>query len=206
MKSLPLAALALGSAVILAVPAVAETVSTAQQSTSATQTMSPGYGPMGRGMGMGGGMMGRRGMSRGGSCGGMGIMGGMTMMRYPDGALAFLKAELKIKDSQAGKWKAFAHAARTSAASTREMWQKQWRQGWRGTLPQRLERREHMMAFRLETMRTVSAALVPLYNSLDAGQKRTADTLFMSCGGMGHGMGMGMGGGMGWRWQGGANQ
>lgn len=196
MKAPVIATLALGAALIVAAPAAAQTTSTSEQSTPTAQQAPPGPGP-GRGWGMrrgmGPGMMRGRGMGRGycaGGMGGMGMGGGMAMMRYPDGTLAFLKAELKIKDSQSKQWNAFAHALRSSADAMQKMRAQHWSnrpqtlKGW-------LQRREDGAAMRLETMRHMSKALIPLYDSLDATQKKTADALFMPCSRAGMRRGMG---------------
>lgn len=188
------AALTLGAALLVAAPAMAQTSTTKSTSTTA-QPMPPGpgmgYGRMGRGMGPG--MMGMRGRGCHGwrGMGGMGIGRGMGMMRYPDGALAFLKAELKIKKSQSKQWDAFAHALRSSADAMQKMRAEHWKTRQPQTLKAWLERREQGAAMRLETMRHMSKALLPLYDSLDASQKKTADGLFMPCSRQGMGRGPG---------------
>jgi hypothetical protein len=118
--------------------------------------------------------------------------GMMTMMRYPDGTLAFLKTELKIKDSQTKQWNAFAHALRSTSDAAQKMRAQHWSADRPQTLKAMLERRETRAAMHLESMRTMSAALIPLYDSLDAQQKQTANGLFMPCRRMGAGMGRGM--------------
>lgn len=196
MKMPLIATLALGTALIVAAPASAQTSSTASSSQTTTQQQmppGPGYGRMGRGMGPG--MMGRRGMRHGGCHGmrgmGMGMGRGMGMMRYPDGTLAFLKAELKIKASQSKQWDAFVHALRSSADAMQKMRAEHWKTRRPQTLKAWLDRREQRAAMRLETMRHMTKALLPLYDSLDASQKQTADGLFMPCGRQSMGRGMG---------------
>jgi hypothetical protein len=185
------AALALGMALTVAVPAGAQT--TTQQTQPAARQKMPigpgmGYGRMTRGMGPG--MMHGRGRCRGGMMGMDGGMGrGMAMMRHPDGTLAFLKAELKITHKQMRKWNAFARTMRKSATSMRKMWTAHMANRPPQSLPAWLDNHEAMMASRLESLRTMKSALVPLYNALDASQKKTADSLFMRCHGMGRGWG-----------------
>lgn len=186
------ATLALGVPLALSVPAHSQT-NDQPQKPAATQPAptGPGYGRMGYGRGM----MGGRGM-RGSNCyGGMrgfGMMGGgMGMMRYPDGTLAFLKAELKIKDSQSKQWGSFAHALHISAETMQKMRAQHWATRQPRTLKVWLQYREEGAAMRLEIVRHMSKALIQLYDSLDASQKKMADGLFMPCSGRGMGRGMG---------------
>ena len=194
MKISLIAPLALGAALFVTAPANAQTSPTNEQSTPSAQQMPPGPGSArGMGPGMRRGMMRGRGMGQGhcNSMGGMGMGGGMAMMRYPDGTLAFLKTELKIKDSQSKQWDAFAHALRISAEATQKMRAQHWANRQPLSLKAWLQRREDGAAMRLEMMRHMSKALIPLYDSLDATQKKTADTLFMPCSSREMGRGMG---------------
>lgn len=183
-RLIPLAlSLALGAAT-LALPAAAQSQQT---------PTGPGYGRMGYGMGPGmmgnmygrggadgcDGMMGGAGMMGGG----FGMMGGYGMMRYPDGALAFLKTVLKITPAQTDAWNKVAQTMRTNMEAMQKLWMAQTPATQ--TLPAALDRREAMLDARVKAFRDMKVALVPLYDSFDAQQKQTADTLFLPCRGRG---------------------
>lgn len=180
------AALALG----LSAPSFAEdsphtAIAQAQTApTTPTRPMQPGMGQGGPGMmgqrgTMGPGMMGQGMMDQGGMPGVMPMTGMMQMMRsgeHIEGRLAFLKAELKITDSQEKAWSDFADAARKAAATTQgaHMGMRQM-SGAAGdvTLPQLLDRHQGNLEARLEATRAMKAALDPLYAALDEQQKQT---------------------------------
>lgn len=189
-RLIPLAAsLALGAAVALVTPALAQDNKAQQTQPSAAQQMpmAPGMGPGRMGRGPGSGMMQGQG---GGACsGGMGAMMGMGrgagMMSHPDGSLAFLKAELKITAKQAGAWDKFASAMRSSAASMRATMHSNMAGGPPATFAEHLSRHEAMMTARLSSLRSTKDALLPLYNALDASQKQKLDGMMMPCRGRG---------------------
>jgi len=189
------ATLALGAVLAFAVPTDAQT--TTQQTQPAARQQMPMHPGMRRdriARSMGPGMMHGRGRCRSGMMGMGGGMGrGMAMMRHPDGTLAFLKAELKITHTQMRKWNAFARTMRENAASMRKMRAAHMANRPPQSLPAWLDSHEAMMASGLESLRAMKSALVPLYNALDANQKKTADSLFMPCHDMGHGWGRGSG-------------
>jgi len=183
------AALALG----LSAPSFAEESHHPSQ-TQAQPAQTPPSRPMQPGMGQGGpGMMGQRGMmgqgwmmgqgmmDQGGMPGMMPMMGMMQMMRggeHIEGRLAFLKAELKITDSQEKVWNDFADAARKAAAKTQDTHMGMRMRQMSGaagdvTLPQLLDRHEENLEARLEATRAMKSALGPLYATLDEQQKQT---------------------------------
>ena len=149
------------------------------------QTMGPG---MGRGPGMGQGM-------------GPGMMGyGMNpamMESHVEGRIAFLHAELKITPAQTKPWDAYADALRASAKDMTGMQTTMMTMMTATALPERLDAAESMMAERLDALKKIKAATLPLYAAFSAEQKATADQLLPAMGMGGMGMGM-MGGGMGW--------
>lgn len=101
--------LALAGTLVAAAPALAQGTSGGQ---SGTQTYGMGPWMMGGGWGMGPGMM-------GGMYGGRGM--GM-LARYPDGYVAFLKAELGITRKQEGAFDAFARVLKTKASALAPGW------------------------------------------------------------------------------------
>lgn len=128
------------------------------------------YGPMGPGMmgyvGMGPWMMGRYGA-------GVPMCGAMA--GHIDGRLAYIKAELKITDKQEPLWNAYADAARGSgnimlARCTTMM-------SGAGSVTDRLDQNEQLMAAQLDAVRAINKALKPLYAALDDGQKQRADQI-----------------------------
>jgi hypothetical protein len=127
---------------------------------------------------------------------------GMAMIDHIEGRIAFLRAELKITDAQAGAWDAFAAALRTNAkalAAVREPMMGQMKMGQAGmgagqpqtpmmsaqTLTQRLDAQEHWQAARLEGTRAIKTAFVKLNEVLSPEQKKAADELLPSNMGMG---------------------
>ncbi len=126
------------------------------------------------------GMMGQGGM--------MPMMG--MMADHVEGRVAFLKTELKITDSQASQWNAFADALRANAqrmgAMRNTMMQGGMMSGASVTAPDRLDRMEKMMTTMSEAMKATKAALTPLYAVLTDEQKRSADQLIHGPMGMGH--------------------
>lgn len=141
------------------------------------QGMMQGYEMRGPMMGgMDGHMMGQ----------GYGHMMGSMMEGGPathiEGRLAFLKTELAIKGGQEDAWNAYAGAMRSSANSMQQMHDVMMSGDWPTSFPERIERHEKMMFARLESIRTLRKAAVPLYEALDGQQKQVADRI----------MGMGM--------------
>jgi hypothetical protein len=137
--------------------------------------------------GMQGGMM-------GGSDSGMPMMGMMRMMmggdgmagmqmmaQHVEGRIAFLKTELKITDPQLPLWNAFAQAMRDNATT---MQGAMIGMGQGSALPDKLAGREKMLTSRLEVVRKLKAAADPLYATLSADQKKTADEVMVGPMGM----------------------
>ena len=132
------------------------------------------------GMPMMGGMM--CGMMQGGMAGmGQGSGGGMPMMAgRTEGRIAFLKAELKITDTQLALWNAVADAIRTNAKSAIPMMDTMNK----ASLPERLAAREKSLTAQAEASRKVKGAVDLLYAALSDEQKKTADEILMSAMGM----------------------
>lgn len=181
-------------------------------------------GGMGGGMmgGMGGGMMG--GMNQGGSGGGMsgmnhggsgGGMGGMMQhmlcgfTEHLDGRLAYMKAELKLTDSQTGAWSNFADAWRELAqkANAKCASMDDRMDHAKPHVLHKLDMMESHMSTHLDIIRAQRAAIETLFNALSEDQKKVAGEVLSSImkvggsmmggggmmGGMNHG---GSGGGM----------
>ena len=131
-----------------------------------------------------------------GSSGNMPMMGMMQMMMgqngmagHVEGRIAFLKAELKITDAQQPLWSAVADAIRANAKDMAAMPAGMGMMGGSANLPGRLATHEKAMAAHLDGLRKLRTAFDPLYASLSADQKKTADSLMIGPMGV---MGMGM--------------
>jgi hypothetical protein len=182
MNHKPSLAVAAVVAGLLASPALAQSTGHAPAKTEAAHDahaapggVTPGSGGMpmmGQGMMD---MMGRDGMS------GMGAM----MASHVEGRIAFLKTELKITEPQQKLWDAVADAMRTNARGMGGMPGGMAMTGSAATLPDNLATREKTMAAHLEQLRTLKAAVAPLYAALGDEQKKTADELMSGPMGMG---------------------
>jgi hypothetical protein len=126
--------------------------------------MQPGH------MGMGGDMGRMMPMMHGG------MMGG-TPTRFVEGRLAFLKTELKVTPAQEPQWTKFADAYRSVAQSTKGMDSHMGMMGGDAPLPERLTLYEQHLTARIDAVRTIKAAVEPLYAVLSADQKKVADEL-----------------------------
>ena len=166
-----------------AAPSFAEDAHHPAGSTAEAPAVSPTPGGQPGMMGMSGGMMGP----------GM-MMGHMAPMMAPErieGLIAFLRTELKITDAQQPQWNAFAEVLRGHARAAADMMKEM--QGammpsqtpTAGSLPQRIDLHERRLAARLDGLRQMKAALLPLYATFDEAQRRTADEL-IPAGPMGH--------------------
>jgi hypothetical protein len=154
---------------------------------------------MGQGMMMGmGGQQGAGGMQ--GMGGGAGMMGMMQMMRmmgamdgamqrgmvgHTEGRIAFLRAELKITDSQTPAWNAFAEAVRTNARKINEA---SSAAATAQTLLQRVAAQEVQLKARLEGLQGLRGALTALDATFSEEQKKVAEELLPGGAGMGMGM------------------
>ena len=144
--------------------------------------------------GMTGGMNGQQGMMAGTPMMDMGSMmnmmqmmsggdaAGMGMIEHVEGRIAFLRAELKITNTQAGVWDAFAVSLRTNAqnlgtARGAMMGQMAAGKPQALTLTQRLDAQERWLTARLDGTRAIKVAFAKLYNVLTPDQKKTADEL-----------------------------
>jgi hypothetical protein len=154
------------------------------------------------GGGMGGGMMG--GMNHGGSGGGMGgmmqhILCGFT--EHLDGRLAYMKAELKLTDSQTGAWSNFADAWRDLAqkANAKCAAMDDRMDHAKPHVLHKLEMMESHMSTHLDIIRAQKAAIESLFNALSEDQKKIASDVLPSIMKVGGSMmgGGGMGGMMG---------
>lgn len=123
-------------------------------------------------------------------------MGGMVTIDRVEGRIAFLRAELKITDAQAGAWNGFADALRANAKKLAEvrasmMVKPADTQAKAATMADRLDQQEQWLLARLDGVRTMKSAFAKLNETLSDDQKKTADDLLAP-----H-MGMGMMGMMG---------
>jgi hypothetical protein len=163
-------------------PALVAQPSSGQPDTTAQrgmeQKMPPGA--------MQGGMMGQSGsmkmMGAAGHDDMMPMMGMADMADHVEGRIAFLKTELKITDAQTTQWNAFADALRANARTMMRMHSEM--KGSPGTADMmsataldRLDRMQKHMSASLDALKTMDAALRPLYAVLSDEQKKAADAL-----------------------------
>ena len=137
----------------------------------------------------------------GGHGGGNMMGGGCMMMQRTEGALAFLKTELKIAASQENAWNNFAAVYRNAKGGDHEDQGKKHgdhkAHGKHGKAESFLDKARHhleMMDMHHAGFRNIYDAAKPLYEALDAEQRKTADELLMHYlmphhGGMQHGEG-----------------
>jgi hypothetical protein len=109
-------------------------------------------------------------------------MGGMATIDRVEGRIAFLRAELKITDAQAGAWNAFADALRANAKKLGElrasmMGKSGDAQQPAATMADRLDRQEQWLLARLEGTRAMKAAFAKLNEALSDEQKKTANDI-----------------------------
>jgi hypothetical protein len=125
---------------------------------------------------------------------GMGMMQGMCPMgmgQRTEGALAFIRTELKITQAQTSAWDAFAAAYRAHKAQRGSM--PMMRDGGMmmgpgagpaKPLPERMSQHLAIMEEHLAQMKKLQPAVAQLYGGLGADQKKTADELmpmFLMC-------------------------
>lgn len=117
-------------------------------------------------------------------------MDGMATIDHVEGRIAFLRTELKITETQASVWNAFADALRANAKKLGEVRASMPMSGGAqqpgSTMADRLELQERWLAARLEGTRTVKSAFIKLSETLSDDQKKIADEL------LGPQMGIGM--------------
>jgi hypothetical protein len=96
------------------------------------------------------------------------------------GRLAYIKAELKITDTQEALWDSYAAAARNDATVIRERCSVMLnnRDASAGSLPDLLDQHVELMATRLDAVRAMTKALKPLYAALSEEQKQIAEQIF----------------------------
>jgi hypothetical protein len=136
------------------------------------------------------GMMGMMKMMHGqGGMAGMGMpgMSGMGMTDHIEGRIAFLHAELKITGEQEKLWTAFADALRKTAAKGPSGDHGAMAKAGAG-IAASLKAQEAAIEARLTLLKTLIAALDPLYAALGEDQKRLADELIGPQIGMAGGM------------------
>lgn len=130
---------------------------------------------MGQGWMMGSGMMHGPGMTHDSGMPGP-MMGGPG--QHIEGRLAFLKAELKITPQQEKLWSTYAEAVRASAEAMQGMHDQMMSSGSNPVaMPERMQWHEKMLSARLEALKKLRAVALPLYETLSAEQKQTADNL-----------------------------
>ena len=116
-------------------------------------------------------------------------MGGMATIDRVEGRIAFLRAELKITDTQADAWNTFADALRTNARKLAEVRASMMPKPGDGqpasTLSARLDQQEQWLAARLDGTKAMKSAFVKLNEVLSDEQRKTANDLLAPHMGMG---------------------
>ena len=111
----------------------------------------------------------------------MGPVGGMATIDRVEGRIAFLRAELKITESQMSAWNAFADALRANAKKLGEVRAAMMSRSGSGqqplTLADRLDLQEQWLVARLEGTRAIKPAFVNLFGTFSDEQKKTANEL-----------------------------
>ena len=107
--------------------------------------------------------------------------GGMGMpFEHVEGRIAYLKAELKITDTQALLWSAVADVMRANAATMGTMQQQMGSGAMPTSLPARLQLQQRMMSAHLGAVNGLKAAVKPLYAALSPEQRTTIDETMAS--------------------------
>ncbi|WP_291869420.1 Spy/CpxP family protein refolding chaperone [Bradyrhizobium sp.] len=116
-------------------------------------------------------------------------MGGMATIDRVEGRIAFLRAELKITDAQAGAWNVFADALRANARKLGEVrgsiMGQPGAQQPAPTMADRLDQQEQWLLARLEGTRAMKSAFAKLNETLSDDQRKTAGDLLAPHLGMG---------------------
>ena len=109
-------------------------------------------------------------------------MAGMAAIDRIEGRIAFLRAELKITETQASAWNAFADALHTNSQKLGQVRasmtpQPGSAQQQARTLAERLDLQERWLLARVEGTRAIKSAFTTLYGALSDDQKKTANEL-----------------------------
>ena len=99
------------------------------------------------------------------------------MVDHIEGRIAFLKAELKITESQTKLWLAFADALRGNAKRFQEGAGQMMSGSDSPALLARLDTQEKLLTARIEGLKAMKNALAPLYAALSEEQRKSADAL-----------------------------
>ena len=120
---------------------------------------------------------------------------------HVDGRLAYLKAELKLTDSQTGAWNAFADAWRATAQKAKQKCDAadMRADNSKPAVLNKLSMMENHMVDHLEVVRAQKATIESLFTNLSDEQKKTANETLTGIMKVGMSMGDMMGGGMAWR-------
>jgi hypothetical protein len=138
-----------------------------------------------------GGMMGMGMMSEmptgmmammGANCPMMGMMRGTDTSAFPEGRIAFLKAELGITDAQKSAWEAYAAALKKNLEGMQATRQTMMKVMQATSPVERVDARISMMESRLSTLKDIKPVLGTLYNGLTDDQKKKADQLLIGMG------------------------
>jgi len=88
----------------------------------------------------------------------MGQYGAMGLpFEHVEGRIAFLKAELRITEAQAGPWNAFANTLRSNAKAHQAVHEQMTKGGMPSSWPDRLAAQQTMLGMRLDAVRALEA-------------------------------------------------
>jgi hypothetical protein len=118
---------------------------------------------------------------------------------HVDGRLAYLKAELKLTDSQTGAWNAFDEAWRAAAQKAKQKCDAADMRAdhSKPAVLNKLTMMENHMVDHLDVVRAQKGAIESLFTNLSDEQKKTANETLTGIMKVGMSMGDMMGGGMG---------
>lgn len=109
------------------------------------------------------------------------------MNEHIDGQLGFIQAELKISEAQVPQWNVFAGAFRVDKERQAQLCaaaQEQARSMAAASLPDSMGMVADRLTARLESVRSMQAAIAPLYAILTPEQKKKADEIMKGVSGM----------------------
>jgi hypothetical protein len=140
----------------------------------------PSGGMMGMGMmdQMPGSMMDMMGAN----CPMMGMMHATDTSAFPEGRIAFLKAELGITDAQKSVWETYASVLKKNIEGVQVTRQTMMKVMQASSPVERVDARISMMEGRLATLKEIKPVLATLYNALSDHQKKKADQLLIGMG------------------------
>ena len=118
----------------------------------------------------------------GANCPMMGMMRGTDTSAFPEGRIAFLKAELGITDAQKSAWEAYAAAIKKNLEGMQGMRETMMKVMQAKSPVERLDAHIGAMESRLGALGELKPALASLYSALSEEQRKKADELLTGMG------------------------